>query len=156
MRDRMHAEKHRRHRAILDAIAQDAISSQEDLRRRLEAQGFDVTQATLSRDLRELGVVKRVTRTGLYRYVAPDRFAGLPILGYRASGNLLVLKTEIGSAPRVAYQIDALHMPEVLGTVAGEDTLLVVIEEGFRPLEVAERIWQKIDGTTVPEKDLRP
>lgn len=142
----MNAEKNRRHGAILNAIAREAISNQEDLRRRLEEAGFAVTQATLSRDLKELGVVKRVTRTGIYRYAAPDRFAGLPILGCSASGNLLVLKTEIGSAPRVAYQVDALHMPEVLGTVAGEDTLLVVIAEGFRPAEVAELIWQKIDG----------
>lgn len=156
MRLRMHAEKHRRHQAILDTIAQEAISSQEDLRHRLETQGFEVTQATLSRDLKELGVVKRVTRTGRYRYAAPARFAGLPILGCRASGNLLVLKTEIGSAPRVAYRIDALHLPEVLGTVAGEDTLLVVVEEGFRPQEVAERMWQMIEASAAQEGDIRP
>jgi transcriptional regulator of arginine metabolism len=141
----MHPEKHRRHQAIRDAIAREAISSQEVLRQRLERAGFQVTQATLSRDLKELGVVKRVTRTGIYRYAAPDLFAGLPILGFSSSGNILVLKTEIGSAPRVAYQIDALHMPEVLGTVAGEDTLLVVVAEGNRPEAVAEQIWSRIE-----------
>jgi transcriptional regulator of arginine metabolism len=142
----MHADKQRRHQAIRGAIAGEAISNQEALRQRLEAAGFAVTQATLSRDLKELGVVKRVTRTGIYRYAAPALFAGLPILGCSASGNLLVLRTEIGSAPRVAYQIDALHMPEVLGTVAGEDTLLVVVAEGHRPSAIADLIWQKIDA----------
>jgi transcriptional regulator of arginine metabolism len=125
----MQPDKARRHQAILDLIRREAISSQTDLRDELAEQGFDVTQATLSRDLRELGVIKQMGPRGMYKYAMPDHSGSSPIVSCRASGNLVVLRTDVGLAPRVAYQVDALQLPEVLGTVAGEDTLLVVIDE---------------------------
>ena len=125
----MQVEKARRHQAIIDLIRRDVISSQTDLRESLAELGVEVTQATLSRDLRELGIIKQVGPRGVYKYAVSDRGASTPVVSCRASGNLLVLRTDVGLAPRVAYQVDALQLPEVLGTVAGEDTLLVVIDE---------------------------
>ncbi len=122
-------EKVRRHEAILGLIRREVILSQEALRQELHLQGFDVTQATLSRDLRELGVSKKKDRHGVYKYSVLEPSRPAPYLSYQASGYLLVLKTETGLAPRVAYQVDGLGYREVLGTVAGEDTLLVVLAE---------------------------
>lgn len=125
----MQPDKARRHQAILDLIRREAIASQTDLREELLELGFDVTQATLSRDLRELGVVKQMGPRGMYNYAMPGHSPSSPIVSCRVSGNLMVLRTDVGLAPRVAYQVDALQLAEVLGTVAGEDTLLVVIDE---------------------------
>jgi transcriptional regulator of arginine metabolism len=142
----MHAEKTRRHQVIIEIVGQEPVGSQEELREKLSQSGFSVTQATLSRDLRELGVVKRASGRGDYEYALPAPFAGLPIQSCRSSGNLLVMRTEVGSAPRVAYRIDALRWPEILGTVAGEDTLLIVIDDQHDPDEVAEKIWKSLAG----------
>lgn len=125
----MQVEKARRHQAILDLIRREVIASQTDLRDELSKLGFEVTQATLSRDLRELGVVKQAGPRGLYKYAVPERAGASPVVSCRVSGNIVVLRTDVGLAPRVAYQVDALQLSEVLGTVAGEDTLLVVIDE---------------------------
>jgi transcriptional regulator of arginine metabolism len=142
----MQNDRSRRHQAILDIIRGDIVSSQKELRERLDRSGFHVTQATLSRDLRELGVVKRPTRRGMYRYSAPDPSDPAGILSCRVGGPLLVMKTEMGLAPRVAYRIDALGLPEVLGTVAGEDTLLVVSSLDYSPEKVRRRIIEELEG----------
>jgi len=136
-------EKSRRHEAILGLIRREVISSQEALKQELHVQGFDVTQATLSRDLRELGVSKQVDAYGVYKYAVAEPPRQLPYLSYQVSGNLLVLKTETGLAPRVAYQVDGLGYREILGTVAGEDTLLVVLAEDVERDVAVEKI---LDG----------
>ena len=125
----MQADKARRHQAILDLVRREAIANQTDLGEELSRLGFGATQATLSRDLRELGIVKQIGPRGVYKYAVPEHSGASPIVSSRVSGNILVLRTDVGLAPRVAYQVDALQLPEVLGTVAGEDTLLVVIDE---------------------------
>lgn len=142
----MHGEKARRHRAILEIIRREVISNQADLRRRLQKRGFAVTQATLSRDLRELGVGKQVTPDGHYQYALSGRDLGTPMFTWRASGNIVVLKTETGLAPRVAYRIDALGLPEILGTVAGDDTVLVVIEQGLSAEPVMQKVWERLEA----------
>ena len=137
-------EKLRRHEAIVDLIRRKVISSQEELKKELHSLNFDVTQATLSRDLRELGVNKQFDALGAYKYAASDSSRPAPYVSYQASGNLLVLRTEVGLAPRVAYQIDALDFGEVLGTVAGEDTLLVVLAEGIDRDSAVEKVLHGI------------
>ncbi|MDA2936872.1 hypothetical protein MYX75_01230 [Acidobacteria bacterium AH-259-A15] len=139
-------DKERRQETILDLVDREKISSQERLRKKLLKLGFKATQATLSRDLRELNIVKTTTDNGNYKYTTLDNWAGLPILGCEASGNLLVLRTEPGMAPAVAYKVDALKLPEILGTVAGEDTLLVVVAEECDARKVRKELWKKVQA----------
>ena len=136
--------KEQRQQAILDLVAKASISSQDGLRQSLDEIGFEVTQATLSRDLRELNVVKTATEAGEYKYAALDDWAGLHITGCEVSANLLVVHTEAGMAAAVAYRIDSLGLPGVLGTVAGEDTLLVVVAEGHDARKLRKDLWKGV------------
>jgi transcriptional regulator of arginine metabolism len=106
--------------------------------------GFNVTQATLSRDLKELGVVKRSIEGGPYKYSVDDSSNDIPVTGCEPSGNLIVVKTETGLAAAVAYRIDAMGLSSILGTVAGEDTLLVVLSEGVRADSVREELLRRL------------
>lgn len=139
-------EKKQRQQAILALVEREQISSQEELRFKLKEMGFAVTQATLSRDLRELNVVKTPGENGEYKYTILDHWAGLPVRRCEVSGNLLVLRTEPGMAPALAYRVDDLALPEILGTVAGEDTLLVVLVEGCDAWKVKKKLWQEIQA----------
>jgi len=121
-----------RHAVIRDIVVKHTVSNQDELRLLLARQGHAVTQATLSRDIRELGLVK--TADG-YAPPAGEPVGGLPSLerlvrefvrGARAAQNLVVVKTSAGSAPPVAAALDAEEWPEVMGTIAGDDTVVIV------------------------------
>jgi transcriptional regulator of arginine metabolism len=143
-----------RHGVILDVIDRESVSSQEMLRQRLHARGFDVTQATLSRDLKELGVVKRAS-DGAYQRPGPGGGMSSPeALGHlrrtaaefltRAdrSEQLVVLRTDSGQAALLAIAIDRASLAEVLGTVAGDDTILVIC----RDAAAAQAFVQRLDA----------
>ncbi|MFQ5741017.1 MAG: arginine repressor [Acidobacteriota bacterium] len=136
--------KHRRQEVIRHLVKDNDVSSQADLRERLGHFGFEVTQATVSRDLQELGVVKIVTPGGMHKYAFPAHQPAVESI--EVSGNLLVLKTEAGMAPMAAYRIDAMELPDLLGTVAGEDTLLVVAAEGADPDKLKDEIWKRLQS----------
>lgn len=129
-----------RRRLILSILAAERIHSQEELQQRLKQAGRDVTQATLSRDLKFLGIarvpdpaegyvyaVKQEVDTAPEPYLRDDIVRG--IVDIQFSGNLGVIKTKLGHGHSVAFAIDRLEIPEVLGTLGGEDTLLVVLRE---------------------------
>jgi transcriptional regulator of arginine metabolism len=129
--------KARRHAAILRVARREAIESQEQLRALLAREGVRVTQATLSRDLREIGLTKVVGPADRPRYVAPP--AGRPplrtslaevvralLVSVEGVGALLVLRTTAGGAAAVAAALDAEGWPDVLGAVATSETALVV------------------------------
>ena len=137
-------EKEKRQRTILDLLNVQDISSQTTLRNSLKKLGFNVTQATLSRDLRELNVVKRISRNGQYKYAILENRKEFSVLRCEISGNLLVLQTEPGLAPAVAYKVDGLNLDSILGTVAGENTLLAVVAEGYDVREVRKELWRRI------------
>ena len=129
-------DKKRRQHVILELVAAQPVASQEELRQLLEDRGFAVTQSTLSRDLRELRLARIPTPKGA-RYASPDaipedhRTALEDVLPqFFASsdgvGELLVLKTIPGGAQPIAEAIDAQSYPDVLGTIAGENTILVI------------------------------
>lgn len=146
----MHREKSRRQKVIVQILGREIISNQEELREKLEERGLAVTQATLSRDLKELGVVKRATPSGSYQYIL-SRPVASPILSCLPCESLLVVRTEVGLAPRIAYQIDSLQLDDVMGTVAGEDTLLIMLAKGAEVetvrtdlLEALSRPWSSI------------
>jgi transcriptional regulator of arginine metabolism len=144
-------KKPERHEAILQLLSTHAIASQEDLRRLLEERGWRVTQATLSRDLRELGVVRAPTDDGA-RYVRPETLGGdegkpslealLPQLFDAVDGvsELLVLHTLPGGAQPIAEAIDAQEWPEIIGTIGGENTILIVCRSSQARIEVAQRL----------------
>lgn len=129
-----------RHRKILALIRDRSVGSQKELQELLDQEGIEVTQATLSRDLKALSVVRIFDPLkGVYRYAAGARgedepearnFAIGGITGLVFSGNLAVIKTRLGHATGVAFEIDRMDIPEVVGTVGGDDTLLVVLREG--------------------------
>lgn len=130
--------KEARQKRILELIDNHDIQTQEELIARLEQGGYRVTQATVSRDIRELGLIKGVNASGVYRYILPVRPRnGAPklnsalnssIVSIDCAGNLLVIKTYPGLANAVAACIDSLHIPELLGCVAGDDTILAVLQ----------------------------
>jgi transcriptional regulator of arginine metabolism len=129
--------KPQRHSSILNLVRTNRISSQEVLRELLADRGFEVAQATLSRDIRELGLVKVPDDEGGSVYTIPSHMAEptptlsrlLPALylGYDGVGNLLVVKTLTGGAQPVAAAIDWEEWPEVVGTIAGDDSILIVL-----------------------------
>jgi len=137
-------EKQERHTAIQKLIRIGALHNQEELRGRLAEMGFEVTQATLSRDLKELRIVKVRHGESGYRYAELEPPAHSPIRRLESSGNLLVLHTEAGMAPVVAYRIDDKPPSGVLGTVAGEDTLIVVLAEDASKERIKKIIWESI------------
>lgn len=129
--------KRLRQTVLLDIIGREAISSQEDLRRRLRLRGFGTTQATISRDIKELGLVKRAA-DGAYQ--RPGLDAPSPVTGDVALRRavveflrqierveqLVVVKTDPGQAAILALAIDRAVLPEVAGTIAGDDTILAI------------------------------
>ena len=131
--------------AIKMIISSKEVGSQEELLQELSKEGFQLTQATLSRDLKQLKVAKAASMNGNYVYVLPNntmyRRVTEPhsatemllsdgIRGIEFSGNLAVIRTRPGYASSVAYDIDAHNFDEVLGTIAGVDTILLVLREG--------------------------
>ncbi len=144
-------DKRQRHRAILDLVQSQVIASQEELRSLLKERGWAVTQSTLSRDLRELRLARIPTPDGP-RYASSDTFAGgdqralvedvLPqfFASLEGVGELIVVKTMSGGAQPVAEAIDAAGGPEIIGTLGGENVVLVVC----RSVAARERIEKKI------------
>ncbi|HEV3029185.1 MAG TPA: arginine repressor [Planctomycetota bacterium] len=140
-----------RQNAILDVIAKHAVATQAELKDRLKERGIEADQATLSRDIRELGVVKASEDGAHYRY-APVEAVGPPthvkasailvrlVRKIECSGNLLVVKTDPGEASPAGLALDRMSWPEVVGTVAGDDTLLVVVREGTPARKLAKKI----------------
>jgi len=141
--------KLQRHAAILRVVKDRRIESQDELREALTGEGFAVTQATLSRDIRELGLAKLVDPRGGAFYANPSEGQLRPDLGQvlpallvsvDGSGPLLVLKTASGGAGAVGAAIDQAGWSEVIGTIAGEDTVLVVTRSGKLRQVVASRL----------------
>lgn len=142
--------KRERHAAILELLREQRVSSQEALREFLAERGFDITQATLSRDIRELRLVKVPDAVGRAHYtLPPDTWEQTPPLtrllptlfvGAEGTGNLLVVKTLTGGAQPIAVAIDWEEWPEVLGTVSGDDTILVILRDSDQLHAVQRRI----------------
>ncbi|HEX9611919.1 MAG TPA: arginine repressor [Gemmatimonadales bacterium] len=129
--------KTQRHAALLKIIRRDRVGSQEQLRELLQGEGFDVTQATLSRDIRELGLAKVAAPDGGSHYAAPpEGIAGMKphlehvlptmLVSLDGVGPLLVLKTTTGAAQALGLALDDAGWNEIIGTIAGDDAILVI------------------------------
>jgi len=143
-------DKRRRRDIIRELIASRPPANQKELVAQLTARGIEVDQSTVSRDLRELGVVRLPGREGGLIYAFAGERSGLVaegelrrgsrdfVTGVEASGNLVILRTAPGNAQAMAAILDRARLEEVAGTVAGDDTILVVVREGHEAKDVAE------------------
>lgn len=138
-------------------ISSKEMSSQEELLKALATEGYNITQATLSRDLKQLKVAKAATMSGKYVYVLPNetmyrRVSKAALMkemlqstGFRSinfSGNMGVIKTRPGYASSIAYNIDNSDIPQILGTIAGDDTIFIVKGVGVSNDEIIEELRQ--------------
>ncbi|WP_027719257.1 arginine repressor [Desulfovirgula thermocuniculi] len=141
-----------RQRKILEIIRERVIATQEELARALREAGFPVTQATVSRDIRELGLVKVPLDQNSFRYAPPGeavpprrderlkRLLRTSVQYIDCSENLVVIKTLPGEAQGVASALDQAAWPEIIGTVAGDDTILAVVKPKKMVLKVLKRL----------------
>ncbi|HLW07813.1 MAG TPA: arginine repressor [Marinilabiliaceae bacterium] len=145
--------------AIISVIEENKVSSQEELLAFLEAKGVKTTQATLSRDLKSLKVAKQPDHEGGYVYVMPElstiedeeetSLHQFPLSGFVSiaySGNMAVIKTRPGFANGLASVIDSRNPFEIIGTIAGDDTILLIIREGVGHAEVAQALSEFMPG----------
>ena len=140
----------RRQRTIADLLRKQAITSQDDLAERLAVAGFVATQATVSRDLDQMGAVK-IRRNGTTAYALPEQL-GTPapprltaiirdwVRSVDTASNLVVLKTPPGSAHLVGVAFDQAELPEVVGTISGDDTIFLALRSPAEAETLAERL----------------
>jgi transcriptional regulator of arginine metabolism len=142
---------------ILDLIDKDAVTSQESLREHLDARGIHVTQATLSRDLKQMGLVKRA---GDGAYVRPGAERGGAAMGeqmrkavtslvrsYERVDTFIVIRTDPGQANGLAVLMDRVKVPEVAGTLAGDDTILLVCRGLDNAIQMEQKLAAMVKGT---------
>lgn len=151
--------KRDRHAQILAVLKETRVVSQEALRELLLERDTDVTQATLSRDIRELRLVKVPGADGGGHYSLPDEWESTPTLesllptlfqSAEGVGHLLVIRTMKGGAQTVAAGIDWQEWPEILGTLAGDDTILIILRDADARPEIEERIRRMADPARGP------
>lgn len=132
--------KSARQQKILEIIAKYDIDTQDALIKKLEEQGFEVTQTTVSRDINQLKLVKAVTASGSYKYIVPDvkrennrtvMNSALTdaVIKIEAAKNIVVVKTLSGMANAIAVCVDSLNHNEIVGSVAGDDTIIIVTKD---------------------------
>ena len=145
--------KKNRHDKIIELINSHEVETQEQLASLLKEAGYDVTQATVSRDIRQMKLTKQVTPDGRQKYVYTtadpevmhDKYVSVIKAGYVSmdvAGNLLVIRTVSGMAMAVAAAIDALDMPEIIGCIAGDDTIFVAMKSD----EIAKELMDRYKG----------
>ena len=138
---------------ILDIIEKNEIETQEEMADALRQRGIQVTQATVSRDIKELRLLKVLTPMGTYKYATADkaengltdrfiRMLAESVLSVAASANMIVIKTLSGSAAVAAEALDSFHWPEVLGTIAGDNTIFMVVRTLDEVQTVVDRIQE--------------
>ncbi|MBQ8656912.1 MAG: arginine repressor [Prevotella sp.] len=152
-------EKNSRLEALRMIISSQQLGSQEELLAALQREGFKLTQATLSRDLKQLKVAKAASMSGNYVYVLPNetmyKRVSTPqqvrtmmqepgFLSINFSGNMGVIRTRPGYASSIAWHIDNSDVPPILGTIAGDDTIFIVIRQGYTDKEVITALSQVV------------
>ena len=151
--------KNNRLEALRMIISSQELGSQEELLSALQKEGFQLTQATLSRDLKQLKVAKASSMSGNYVYVLPNdtmykrvstpskvrEMMEVPgFLRINFSGNMGVIKTRPGYASAIAWNIDGSDIPQIIGTIAGDDTIFIVIKEGVSHRDVINALREVV------------
>lgn len=148
--------KSKRQNEIIRLIADKDIETQEELASELRNLGYKVTQATVSRDIRELRLIKSAAKGGGFKYAKPERHETAvserltriltdSLVNADVSGNLIVVKTLSGSANVAAEALDNLGWPEILGTIAGDNTIFIVVRNETDAAEITNRIRRLSD-----------
>ena len=148
--------KTKRQNEIVRLITTEDIETQEELASELRSLGYKVTQATVSRDIRELRLIKVASKDGGFKYAKPERheiavserltrILNDSLISVDSSGNLIVVKTLSGSANVAAEALDNLGWPEILGTIAGDNTIFIVTRNESDTEEITERIMKLTD-----------
>ena len=148
--------KKNRHEKIIEIIGQREVETQEELAKALREAGYDVTQATVSRDIRALKLTKVQTGAGRQKYVAmrphdahlSDKYIRVLRDGYVSmdqAQNILVMKTVSGMAMAVAAALDALHLPQIVGCIAGDDTIMAAIRTKEDAADVMARLREMLE-----------
>lgn len=148
--------KNARQTRILNIIAEQDIETQEELASTLRADGYNVTQATVSRDIKELRLIKTLSKNGSYKYTVSekaehnlgDRFVRMfvdSVISITYANNIIVIRTLSGSANVAAEAIDSMQWEEILGTMAGDNTILVVVRTNEETPMVVNRFKEIID-----------
>lgn len=143
--------KSARHKKLLEIINNHDIDTQEELMSRLKEAGFPVTQATISRDIKDLRIIKTLSETGSYRYFCPygggmDSSAKFNSLfsdsatSVTAAGNIAAVKCHAGMAQAICTAMDAVHLEEVVATLAGDDTIFVLCRDDESARMVARKL----------------
>ncbi len=140
-----------RRAALRKLLLAAGSGSQAELRAALETRGFPSTQSTVSRDLKLLGAQRRLREDGSFVYEIPGqgrtRFPSEMVLRIDHNEGLVVVRTRIGRAPAVGIEIDAVHHPQVLGTIAGDDTVIVIPKTQRKTAELARRLHELCELT---------
>ncbi len=144
--------KNRRHKMIREIVEQQHIETQYQLTEELMKHGFNVTQATISRDIKELGLVKVASADNTFRYGFPPGMSSVNtfdrakkmmrdnLLKVEVGHNIIVLKALPGTAQGIAFCVDGLNWKEIIGCIAGDDTIFLVVRDEHDPREAAEKI----------------
>ena len=147
-------DRNERKRKIIEIVKNNAIETQEELVAMLETMGYAVTQATISRDIKELKLVK-INKDGRYRYAVPSDNSNFQdvqssmlnlyretVKDIKVSLNIIVVRTKAGNAGSVAAMLDSLALPKVIGSVGGDDTVLLVAESVSAASDIAEKLHE--------------
>jgi transcriptional regulator of arginine metabolism len=147
--------KSKRHNVILDIINNMEIETQEELAEELKSLGYNVTQATVSRDIKILKLIKMQSSSGKYRYVAPNKeerdindklysILSNAAISVEKVDKFVVIKTLTGAASAVAEAIDSLYASDVAGTIAGDNTIFVLVRTDEKALELISKVRKMI------------
>lgn len=150
--------KFQRHARIMELIENNAIETQEELTAMLSDMGFKVTQATVSRDIKALHIIKTIGQDGKYRYSVNtkeeevkatakfhDILNGI-VVNIAAAGNIVVIKTYPGMAQAAAAAIDAIIFKDIVGSIAGDDTVFIVVKDNETALNCKEKFLDLLDN----------
>lgn len=149
--------KKQRHNAIVRIISDKAVETQGQLTEYLIAEGFDVTQATVSRDIKELRLIKLADRGDKYRYALPGKETDVDIrtrytavlthavITVQSASNLVVVKTIPGSAQGCAMAIETLNFERVIGVIAGDDTVFIAMQNEHEAASFAEKLTETVN-----------
>lgn len=151
--------KNRRHTHILDIISTNSNITQSDITQKLKESGFNVTQATVSRDIKELGLIKIPCKDDGYKYSMPQNPIGVSskhisifsqsVVGVEHALHTVVIKTLSGMAPAAAAAIDSIFVDEMLGCIAGDDTIIGVCSSEAKAAEFKEKLISLRSGGVI-------
>lgn len=151
--------KKNRQMKVLEIISKHDVETQDELIELLKAEEYYVTQATISRDIRELDLIKVSTQRGTYKYTVSSHAENekkktshfgnalvSSLVSIDFAGNVIVVKTVPGMSNAIAIEIERIHMPEMLGCVAGDDTIIMVMRNEDKAMDISARLRELLSG----------